>query len=234
MNRKTNFFNQNLWSWKELIFLLFLILILVPIFIETLLQQVLTEWFQNNLYSGTVTGFIMSIIFTIGVYFIALRPNQLSWKEVGLQKPAQQYWGKTALWLVYLIIGSIILSYVLEFLFGIGTENSKTESLQTRLSGINFLIAFVSATIISPIYEEIFYRGFLYRWFRTKYGILSGMLISSIIFMIVHIPTYNTLPYTFLSGLIFSWTYEKTNSIYPAMIIHGAFNGLAIILTAML
>lgn len=98
---------------------------------------------------------------------------------------------------------------------------------------LSFLIAFVSAAIISPIYEEIFYRGFLYRWFRVKWGVPAGILLSSSVFMLVHIPTYNTLPVNFLTGVIFSWTYEKTGSIYPGMIIHGVFNGIAVVLTAL-
>ena len=197
-------------------------------------MQYLTDVFRNDLYSGTLIGFIMSIIFTLSVYLVAIRPKKLSWKEIGLQRPSTSYWRLTVKWTVILIISSILLSFINEFLFNIGTDNNKTESIKTRLSTINIVIAFVSAAIISPIYEEIFYRGFLYRWLRTKYGLLAGLLISSFIFMIVHIPTFNSLPYTFLSGLIFAWTYEKTKSIYPAMIIHGGFNGLSILLTVTL
>lgn len=228
------FFNRSPWSWKELTLLLVLVLVLVPIFIEYLLMQVLTEAFQNDLYAGTLIGFIMSIIFTLGVYFIAIKTKNLSWKEVGLQRFPKSYWGPTIGWTIVLITSTILISFVFELLFQIGTDNSKTESLQTRLSSINFFIAFVSAAVISPIYEEIFYRGFLYRWFRSKYGLFTGMFVSSFIFMIVHIPTFNTLPYTFLAGLIFAWTYEKTNSVYPAIFIHALFNGLSVILTVTL
>ncbi len=231
MNRKSFSFNQSPWSWKEVILLLTLVLVLIPFFIEFLLKQYLTESFQNELYSGTLIGLIMSILFTLGVYFIAIKPKNLSWKEVGIQQFSKSYWSPIIGWIIVLIIGSILLSYIVEWLFDIGTNNSKTNSLQTRLTAINIIIAFVSAAIISPIYEEIFYRGFLYRWFRSKYGLFAGMLISSFIFMIVHIPTFNSLPYTFLSGLVFAWTYEKSQSIYPPMIIHGTFNGLAVLLT---
>ncbi|BAC15273.1 hypothetical conserved protein [Oceanobacillus iheyensis HTE831] len=232
MKSENSYFNQSAWSWKELFMLLTLVLVLIPFFIEYLLMNYLTEVFQNELYSGTLIGLIMSIIFTLGVYFIAIRPKSLSWKEVGFQRFSTSYWGPLIGWTMVLIIGSILLSVIVEWIFNMGTDNSKTDSLQTRLTTMNIVIAFVSAAIISPIYEEIFYRGFLYRWIRTKYGLLAGMLMSSFIFMLVHIPTFNSLPYTFLSGLIFAWTYEKTQSIYPAMIIHGLFNGLAILLTA--
>ncbi|MEK4029416.1 CPBP family intramembrane glutamic endopeptidase [Pseudobacillus sp. FSL P4-0506] len=129
-----------------------------------------------------------------------------------------------------LIIASIFLIIVGD-LFGLGYENKKTDSLQSHLNFINFTIGFISAAVISPVYEEILYRGFLYRWLRSKYGLVIGMIGSSFIFMLVHIPTYNVLPITFISGLVFSWTYEKTKSIIPGMIIHAIFNALAVILT---
>lgn len=233
MDRK-QLFKQMPWSWKELIVLLVLVLIVVPFFIEYLLQTNLTDLFQNDFYSGTLTGFIMSIIFLVGLYMVTLRPKKLSWKEVGLLRFSKSYWSPTILWAVVLVISSIVLAIIIDLLFGIGTDNQKTESIQTRLSTINIIIAFVSAAIISPVYEEIFYRGFLYRWFRVKFGLVTGLLVSSFIFTLVHIPTYNSLPYNFLSGLIFAWTYEKTSSVYPAIIIHGIFNGLSVILTVIM
>ena len=172
----------------------------------------------------------MSIIFMTGLYLIALKPKQLKWKEVGLIRFPNAYWSQIVGWTIVLMIASIILVLLMSFI-GVGIDNSKTESVQNHLSPLTFLIAFVSACIISPVYEEIFYRGFLYRWLRSHYGLWVGMLGSSFIFMVVHIPTYNVLPVSFMSGLLFSWTYEKTGSVIPAMIIHGTFNAIALFLT---
>ncbi|WP_342598204.1 type II CAAX endopeptidase family protein [Psychrobacillus sp. FSL H8-0483] len=230
MNNRELYFKQTPWAWGELLLLLGLVLVVVPYFIEFLLEGFLAELFQNNLYSGTFVGFIMSIIFTLGIYFIALRPNRLSWRNVGLTRFPRNYWIPLAGWTFVLIIVSIAIAIGMEVLGG-ELENSKTESLQSRMTLINFVIAFVSASIVSPIYEEIFYRGFLYRWFRGKYGILIGMVVSSLIFMVVHIPTYNVLPTALVSGLFFSWTYEKTGSIIPGIIMHSTFNGIALIVT---
>lgn len=176
-------------------------------------------------------GFIMAIIFTTALYIIVLKPNGQSWKAVGLHSFPLREWKLIAVWTIILIVVSIVLVIGMSFI-GVGTENSKTESLQSQMTWLNFTLGFVSASIISPIYEEIFYRGFLYQFFSSRYGVLSGMLISSFIFTIVHLPTFNTLPVNFVSGLIFSWVYQKTESIIPSILIHGTFNGIAIILTA--
>ncbi|MFC3388719.1 CPBP family intramembrane glutamic endopeptidase [Salinicoccus sesuvii] len=220
-----------MWKWRDLIYMLLLILVLVPIFIETVLFNYLLNVFQNELYAGTLNGLIMAIIFTTALYFIVLKPKDQSWKTVGLKTFPLKQWKLIVVWTFTLIVVSIALVTVMSFV-GIGTANSKTESLQSQMTFLNFTIGFISAAIISPIYEEIFYRGFLYRFFNSRYGILSGMMISSTIFTIVHIPTFNTLPVNFVSGLVFSWVYQKTGSIIPSILIHGIFNGIAVILVA--
>ncbi|MGE7602289.1 CPBP family intramembrane glutamic endopeptidase [Peribacillus sp. NPDC097675] len=220
------------WSWRELVSILVLVLIVVPFFIEFLLANFLLNLFQNDLYSGTLVGFIMSIMFMLAIYFITLRPKGLKWNEVGLNRFPGSYGKNIIGWTILLIVVSILMIIVMDIM-GVGVENSKTESVQSQLTPINFVIGFVSAAIISPIYEEILYRGFLYRWFRSKWGLKAGLFLSSFIFMIVHIPNYNVLPVTFVSGLLFAWTYEKTKSVLPGMIIHGTFNAIAIILTSL-
>lgn len=218
------------WNLKELILLLLMALVFVPIFIEVWLHQSLLQAFDNTLYAGTMTGLIMSIIFTLSVYLIALKPYGMGWDAVGLRSFKTSYWKWIPVWTVVLIVSSILLVVIMD-MFGIGVDNSKTESLKDEVTWFTFTIAFLSAAVISPIYEEIFYRGFLYKWIRGKCGVGAGLIVSSLIFTVVHIPTYNTLPVNFLSGVIFAWTYERSGSIVPGIIIHGLFNGIAVVLT---
>ncbi|MEI5908187.1 type II CAAX endopeptidase family protein [Bacillus spongiae] len=227
-----NVFNSMERTYKELCLLLLLTLVIVPIGVELLLNELFQLVFSNHLYSGTLTGFVMAIIFTLGVYFIALRPQHLKWKVVGFRSFSKSYWIWIIVWMIVLLVTSILIVILMDFL-QVGVENRKTESLKVNITWFTFSIGFISAAIISPLYEEIFYRGFLYKWFRMKWGVGAGLFFSSFIFMLVHIPTYNTLPVNLISGLIFAWTYEKSGSILPAIIIHGAFNGIAVILTTL-
>lgn len=218
------------WNYKELILLLLTALVFVPIFIELWLHRFLLQALGNTLYAGTMTGLVMSIIFTLSVYLVALKPHGLGWDAVGLRSFSKSYWKWILVWMIVLIVSSVLLVVMMDIL-GIGIDNSKTDSLKEQVTWFTFLIAFLSASVISPIYEEIFYRGFLYKWIRSKWGVGAGLLVSSLIFTVVHIPTYNTLPVNFLSGLILAWTYEKSGSIVPAIMIHGVFNGIAVVLT---
>lgn len=224
-----NFLNME-WTAKELVLLLLLTFVIVPIVIEGLLHDLLFLIFQNSLYSGTMTGLAMALVFTLAVYLVALKPYNKKWDEVGVKPFPKHYLKSIIIWtLLNIVLGIIVVA--LMSLIGVGVENEKTQSLREEVTWFTFSIGFISAAIISPIYEEIFYRGFLYKWFRSKWGVAAGMFFSSLVFTLVHIPTYNTLPINFISGLIFAWTYEKTGSIIPAIIIHGTFNGLGVILT---
>lgn len=127
------------------------------------------------------------------------------------------------------IIVLIIITIVTSLLGGTW-ENEKTAALE-HISVSSFLIAFISAAIISPIYEEVFYRGFLFRWFRTRTNFITASLCSSIIFSIAHIPTYNVVPVACFTGFVFAYVYEKTESIWPSVFVHGLSNGIMLLLT---
>ncbi|AOY14224.1 CAAX protease [Bacillus sp. ABP14] len=211
-----------MWGWKEVLYLFMFVFVIVPVTVESLFYKYILEVIGNSLYAGVLMGFIMAVIFTTVVYLFCIKRYKLSWKDI--------LWTVGAV--IFLIVASIAVLVIMEKM-GISFENSKTETVQNDKSIYSFCIAVIGAAIISPIYEEILYRGVFYTFFRNRYGMRGGMFISSIIFTVVHIPTYNTLPVNFLSGVVFAWLYEKTNSILSAMIAHALFNFIAVILTFM-
>ena len=227
---RLNWKEQDYWGLKEFIFLMLLEFVFVIGCIKFFVQPIYSHWFNNDLYAGTLMGLTIAIILISGVYFIALRPKKLSWSEVGIKKFAAKDWNTIIVFTIILMVGAVIIMFLTSFI-GNSWENSKTEAMQQNVTFFTVLIAFISAAIISPIYEEIFYRGFLYRWLRTRIGFIGAILISSLIFTIVHIPTYNAMPVNFFSGIIFALAYERTNSIWPAVMIHGLTNGIMVLLT---
>lgn len=221
-----------IWTWNQFAITMVLLFGVTPLLIERQLHNFLEQSWGNTLYSGTSIGLLLAIIFMTVLYHVAIRPQTLSLETLGLRRFPLKDSGIIFLWTIVLIVLSIIIVIVQSY-FGIGTSNTKTESLQSDLSIISILIAFGSAAIVSPIYEEIFYRGFLYRFFQERFGVGIGMIVSAGIFTLAHLPTTNTLLVNFVSGLVFAWVYERTNSIYSSMLIHGTFNGIAVLLTAL-
>ena len=223
---------ENKWSWREFLALMLLEFGGVVWFVKHGLQPLYEAQFDNSLYAGALTGLTIAVILLTGLYLIALGPLGLSWNQVGIRCFPSSYWGKIILWFLILTILSIAAVIITGYM-GNTVDNSKTEALREQVNGLTVCIGILSAGVISPVYEEIFYRGFIYRWLRTRTGKVLSLLISSLIFTVAHYPTLNAMPVNFISGIIFAWTYERTGSVWPAILIHGAFNSIAVILTAL-
>jgi uncharacterized protein len=227
-----NWKEQDPWGWKEFILLMLLEFGLVIVCIKFVVKPLYSGWLDHELYAGTLMGLTIAIILFSGVYLIALRPKQLSWSEVGVKAFNVKDWKIIIIYSVILLVGAVIIVVLTSFI-GNSWENSKTEAMQQNATFFTILIAFISAAIISPVYEELFYRGFLYRWLRTRIGFTGALLLSSLIFTIIHIPTYNVMPVNFFSGILFALAYERTNSIWPSVLIHGLTNGIMVLLASL-
>jgi membrane protease YdiL (CAAX protease family) len=76
--------------------------------------------------------------------------------------------------------------------------------------------------VIIPILSEILYRGILHRNLREHMPRLPAILISSLVFAITTMLwTPAALVFAFSSGIVFAILYEKTNSLWPAIVIHA-------------
>jgi len=78
---------------------------------------------------------------------------------------------------------------------------------------------FLVGGVIGPIAEEIFFRGIIYGFFR-KWGILAGIVTSTLIFVIFH-STGPYLPVTqIVGGILFAVAYEKEQNLVVPIAIH--------------
>ncbi|MGP1906895.1 lysostaphin resistance A-like protein [Metabacillus sp. JX24] len=217
------------WNGKTFLLLMLLEFGLVMFLVKGHMQPLYDQWLGNSLHAGTLTGATIALILLTGVYFLALKPHNENWPAVGVRPFYKKDWGIIILCVLFLLAAGAAVMAAVSF-FGVSYENSKTDTLTGDIAPSAILLALVSAAVISPVYEEIFYRGFLYRWLRTRLGVWAGILLSSLIFTAAHYPVTNAMPVNFLDGLVFAWAYEKTHSIWPGVIIHGVVNAISILL----
>jgi membrane protease YdiL (CAAX protease family) len=87
------------------------------------------------------------------------------------------------------------------------------------------LIFFVVA-VFAPVVEEIIFRGIMVERFGAKYGYKSGVLISSLLFGVLHMDIIGA----FVFGLVLSILYLRTRSLLLPFFIHAANNGAVVLL----
>jgi uncharacterized protein len=82
----------------------------------------------------------------------------------------------------------------------------------------------VDSIIWAPLVEEVAFRGVLYATLRTKMSMAPAALLSAGTFAVVH--GYGMIGWAsvFWSGIIWAVAYERTRSLWPAILAHGVNN----------
>jgi membrane protease YdiL (CAAX protease family) len=89
--------------------------------------------------------------------------------------------------------------------------------------------------VVSPISEEIFFRGFVFGGLRHRWSFWPSALLAGVVFGIFHftgVGSLGVVPQLAVLGAILCWLYEKTGSIGPTITVHMLNNTLAFIVIA--
>ncbi|WP_158256666.1 CPBP family intramembrane glutamic endopeptidase [Staphylococcus warneri] len=90
---------------------------------------------------------------------------------------------------------------------------------------ITFLLFLVTITFISPIIEELIYRGILRFQFFKADKLYLPLIISSTIFSIFHLTTdFISFIMYFLAGSLLFYNYYKSNNLTQSILLHISNN----------
>ena len=99
-----------------------------------------------------------------------------------------------------------------------------------------FIILVFSITL-GPLFEELFFRGFLFAVLRRSFGPLVAILGTAIPFGLVHASQYG---YSWASvllicmvGLVLATVREKKNSLAASFLVHVAYNSVVVFAVAL-
>jgi len=90
----------------------------------------------------------------------------------------------------------------------------------------------ILAVVLAPLFEEIFFRGFLFRGFSSSWGWVAGACVSAAVFSIAHLQLDVFVP-LFALGFALAWVYKRTGSLWTSIAFHALFNGLSVLAWAL-
>ncbi len=83
------------------------------------------------------------------------------------------------------------------------------------------------AVVMAPLFEEIVFRGFLFRGFANSWGWKWGALASGAVFALAHLQLDIFVPLAVL-GVALAWVYRRTGSLWTCIVMHALFNSIAV------
>jgi membrane protease YdiL (CAAX protease family) len=164
------------------------------------------------------------------LYLLVIRRRGLTWRAIGL-RPAQPRWYAAAVALAFLSLPVVMaVNAGVQALLGEPLRNPQLEMLApAAFSWSALALMLAMAGVVVPIVEEIVFRGLVFGWLWRRFGFGLGMLASALVFAFAHgIPAL--APALAVQGVALAWLYARSDSLWPAVVMHGTFNALMSIL----
>jgi len=206
------------------IFLLFGLFIILPDLVNGLLFSTGTLDSELDLTTRHLISALIAIppILWLGVYVA-----NASWREC---YPLRTF---SVLLIAPIIVVSAAGSLVLlEVLTWLPISNTVTDSFAEAFSG-NYLSTVLIVVVVAPVFEELFFRGWMLRSFLQRHSARKSILFSAVLFAIFHMDPWYALT-IFPLGLFFAWLTFKTGSLLPSMLSHTVVNTKSFFLTHIL
>lgn len=166
---------------------------------------------------------LLEMLLLIPVWWLTVRRYGVGWQALGLRGFGGRALGVGC--------GLMIGSWLFNLMYSLGLAQLGLR-MQADLIPIlaelsaPWLFA-VGAVLVAPLVEEIFFRGFVFAGLRERYGWRRAAVISAGLFAVIHLQPTAIAP-IFVLGLIFAYLYERSCSIWPAVLMHVSSNALAL------
>jgi membrane protease YdiL (CAAX protease family) len=138
-------------------------------------------------------------------------------------------WRRTRFNLGIAALGGAVLAFGISGLAALLRTPQVPSPLDRFLkSPLDLALVGLLAVTLAPVFEELFFRGFLQPLLSRTFGVLTGIWITALVFGLLHAPEYSWawqyVVAVSLAGAVFGWVRARTNSIIPSTIMHACYN----------
>jgi membrane protease YdiL (CAAX protease family) len=181
---------------------------------------------EDPVYS-TAIGVLSGLIGLLIVWFLVsiIEKSGFTWKTVGLD------WRSNSLLVILLGALLALLLFVASILTGYGLGLSGSW-LNTAIMAVSIPVFFQKLVLYLAMAfsEEVVFRGYVQTRLVERYRATWGILITAVVFVLLHQISYALSPVTILSGVML-WTtigalYYLSKSLYLVVLFHGVMNTL--------
>ncbi|MGL6278529.1 MAG: lysostaphin resistance A-like protein [Gaiella sp.] len=175
------------------------------------------------LWSSAVAGVVQYAVIGLVLLVIA---RGLPRDALGLRRPPS--WGRAAGLVVGALVAIWIAAAVLNVVLEAGEEQGLVPDAWDGSRWAPFLANAVVVAVVAPVVEELCYRAIGMAVVGAVASSAVAVGVTGLAFGLAH-GLIVALPILTLFGIVLGWLRLRTESVYPCMILHGIFNGAALL-----
>ena len=190
--------------------------------------------FQDPIF--TVLSALIFFYAMIGLWFLFhVKKSHLQFKYILGDLPASNSWFPWLLMICPVLLFSLGSGQIIYYLISLMDPEVVRSLIQKKLfltaqetsfPLIYNLLQFISIVIFAPLIEEILFRGILLQRWSVKWGILPGIVMSSLIFGCLHFNVFGLINFGFVMALL----YLRTKTLFVPIIFHAINNFIAVVM----
>jgi uncharacterized protein len=177
-------------------------------------------------YDTAAFGLVLYVLLLSLVLLIAMGLDVRD--ALGLRRPAS--WRRAGLVTLGTFAAMWVIAAALEQIFHAGEEQGLDPERLTVDRVPPFVLNLLLAAIVVAVVEELIYRGIGFT-LLAQFGDTAAIVVTAFAFALAH-GIVEGVPVFFVIGAALGFVRSRTGSIYPAMVMHGAFNGMQVVLGA--
>jgi membrane protease YdiL (CAAX protease family) len=174
----------------------------------------------------TAVVYLLTLLFVIGLP--RLFRKYVSFEELGLSRLLN--WTDIGLapagFIVYFVASSLLVYTGSQLIPGFNLTQIQETGFSHVSQYYEYALAFTTLIIVAPVAEEVLFRGFLYGKLRTRMPVWIAVLLTSVLFGLIH-SQWNVGLDVFALSVVLCSLREITGSIWSGILLHMLKNSIA-------
>jgi membrane protease YdiL (CAAX protease family) len=173
-------------------------------------------------YSTAVGDFAVYAVLLCLVLWIAGGNRGL----LALRNPPS--WSRALALAAAVLVGSYVaIAIILDPIFHGGREQGVVPTHWLPAHAGAYAANWFVVAAVAPFVEELTYRGLGYSLISARAGAWSAVLATGVLFAASH-GLIRAFPELAVLGFALAWLRMRSQSVYPGMLVHAAFNSVAL------
>lgn len=176
---------------------------------------------------------IVTLASMLAIYLHLMRHYRLSFADLGFRKPRARML-HLAWQIPVTIVGATgIEGLAMTILGNLDSGKSRSGTTSSSMFGLSSapLLAAVAliviVTVLTPLWEEVLFRGAIFSGFYRRFTPLSAIALSAIFFALIHVVSL-AMPYLFVLGISLAWLYRFHQNLLAPVLLHATNNSLVV------